>query len=72
MKAFICSKKGQTAVEYLLMLIVVVTLIYTFMGKVKEYFFAERGSCTESSTSFICQFEKMYNNQNFRWFVIKR
>jgi len=64
--------KGQTAVEYLLLLLVVVSLIYTLSGRVYKYFLGDMNSCTKNSRSFVCRLYNIYNIENYRYFQLRR
>lgn len=48
------GSKGQTAVEYLLLMSVVITMMFTIMGKVKAWFLSDTGTCTSGKFSFVC------------------
>jgi len=64
--------KGQTAVEYLLMLLVVISLIYTLSGRVYKYFLGDIKSCNKNSHSFVCRLYNIYNIENYRYFQLRR
>lgn len=66
------GERGQVAVEYVLLLAVVTTILFSLMGQVKGYLLADQGACTASSKSVVCQFEKMLSFNSFRSFRIFR
>ena len=48
---------GETAVEYILLLMVVVTMITALAEKVKDHFSLPEGvTCEERPTALVCQF----------------
>ena len=73
------GQKGQTVVEYVLFLVVILTVFSAVYSIVREKVLGDKGSCTASSTSLICKFEKLYSlgspgtgsgYQRFRYFRI--
>ncbi len=55
------QERGQTAVEYILLLLVLVSIIVPLMIKLKEHFLStEDGSCTAANVnkSLICFFKR--------------
>ncbi|OFZ24838.1 MAG: hypothetical protein A2381_04285 [Bdellovibrionales bacterium RIFOXYB1_FULL_37_110] len=65
-------EKGQTAVEYLLMLLVVVTILYTLSGRVYKYFLGDIKACNRYSQSFVCRLYSIYNIDNYLYFRLRR
>ena len=64
---------GQTAVEYILLLMVVVTMITALAKKVKDHFSLPEGvTCEERPTALVCQFRKPLDNSNYRYFSIMK
>lgn len=63
--------RGQTSIEYLLMLLVVVILITSAMKQVKKFMIGGDGECTENNKSIICEFDRIYTRANFKFYTIK-
>ncbi len=71
--SFIKNKKGQTSVEYLLMLVVVVAMMTTVLKQLKGYLLADDGDCTGTTakTSLMCQVKKIWSpDESFRKFKL--
>ncbi|MCK5882129.1 MAG: class III signal peptide-containing protein [Bacteriovoracaceae bacterium] len=66
------GERGQVAVEYVLLLAAVTTILFSLMGQVKIYFLADQGKCKPDSTSIVCSFEKTFSLKSFRRFRILR
>lgn len=66
------SSLGQTSLEYILMLIVVVVLVKSATGIIQAALLGDKGQCTDQSTSMICKFENLTNFGDFRYFILKR
>ncbi len=64
------GKSGQTSVEYILLIAVVVVMINTVMQRVKEYVFAEQDNCTSESKSLVCKYERLLKQDQFRRFTL--
>ena len=54
------KEKGQTSVEYILMLAVVALMATKVFGWVREGLLEDAGNCTRASTSLICQLEGIW------------
>lgn len=66
------AKKGQTAVEYIVLMAIIVSIIITLMKKVREYLLADIDTCTPQSTQVICAWKNMFDQQNaFRFFQVR-
>jgi hypothetical protein len=66
---------GQVAIEYTLLLIVILTMITALVGRVKEFMLDGAENCTATSTSIACKYENLFSTlkQNgYRYFSIKR
>ena len=69
------NQKGQTSIEYALLLGVVVIIVLSFSSKIREYMVGE-GPCPNQS--LLCHFIGQqgylgfYFQGNFRYFSIKR
>jgi hypothetical protein len=69
------TESGQTAVEYVLMLLVVSALIGGLMGRVKEWLLADIKECTGSSTSLSCRVGRQFTSlkkNNYKYFPLRR
>ena len=72
-RGFLKNQKGQTSVEYILMLVVVVTIITSVMGIVKRNLLGDGKDCSgANSKAFYCQFKALYEINSFREFKIYR
>lgn len=72
MKSSFIYEKGQVAVEYIILLAAVTSIIFTLMGQLKGYLIADQGRCTPSSKSLSCQFERALTLDGFRRFRVVR
>ncbi len=73
-KLIIKNKKGQTAVEYIMMLSVAAVLIFSVMTKLKNYVI---GNSDCPNDSFVCRSVGIYSGDNYfdgsyQYFKIKR
>lgn len=66
------NEKGQTSVEYVLMIAVVVTLLMSIMGIVRTAILGDAKNCSPQSTAIICTFERAFNMDDLRFFTIRR
>ena len=66
------SDKGQTAVEYILLLAVASVIAFKMGDLLKQKILGESDNCTPESTSFYCQVISIYSGTNFKRFVIRR
>ncbi len=67
------DQSGQTAVEYLLMLVVVVAMMISVLNLLKSYLLAEEGDCEgpKAEKSVICQVKRVWRaDQGFRTFTL--
>ncbi len=65
------KKKGQTAIEYLLLLGAIAVIVVTLMKKVHAYLLPS-GSCEDANMSPICAIQGAWNPPSFRYFHIMR
>lgn len=77
MNKLLTQEEGQTVVEYILLMFVMVIVIISAMGQVQEWFLADAKNCTENSKSFTCKMDKTFNQTfnsygSMRYFVIRR
>jgi len=66
------SDKGQTAVEYILLLAVASVIAFKMGDLLKQKILGESDNCTPESASFYCQVISIYSGTNFKRFVIRR
>ena len=70
------NEKGQAAVEYLLLLVVVMGMMVTVMGKVKKWILADSsGSCKSGKFSLVCVGKKAFSAEttnNFQTFRVTK
>ena len=66
------NNKGQTSVEYVLMIAVVVTMLMSVMGIVRTAILGDTKNCTPDSKAIICSFERAFSFQDLRYFSIRR
>ena len=66
------SEKGQTAVEYILLLAVASVVAFKMGDLLKQKILGESDNCTPESNSFYCQVISIYSGTNFKRFVIRR
>ena len=66
------SDKGQTAVEYILLLAVASVVAFKMGDLLKQKILGESDNCTPESNSFYCQVISIYSGTNFKRFVIRR
>lgn len=65
--------RGQTIVEYIVLMAVVVGVIISVMKRVKDYLLADTENCTPQSTQIICVWQATFDEtNNFRYFQIRR
>jgi len=69
---FLNNQKGQTAVEYIMLTMVVVVLIMSLMRYVKKRVLGEGEACTPENKTTVCQFERMFVGGNYRYFRVIR
>ncbi len=60
---FINKDIGQTSVEYILLIVVIVSIIFSAFHLIKKEFLADAGNCSNSSTSLICQLEGVWTGE---------
>lgn len=66
------SEKGQTSVEYVMLIVVMVTIMTSVLQIVKSSILGDAQNCAPNSTAIICSFEKSFNVEDLRYFTIKR
>ncbi len=65
--------KGQTAIEYLLLLLVVATIAIALMKKLNEKLLGNAGDCAQGGDSLICKIQALMNAEgNFKYFRINK
>ena len=74
------NESGQTSVEYILMLAVMVTLITSLMGIAKDRILGNVENCGAGTASLACSLQRIVNfgsnpgdtENNFRYFTLRR
>ena len=59
------NNKGQTSVEYVLMIAVVITMLMSVMGIVRTAILGDTKNCTPQSKAIICTFERLEQEDLF-------
>lgn len=59
------EQAGQTSVEYILLLMVVMLITMSAMKEVRAFFLPD-GECTRTDRSLVCAFERVYDRQNLK------
>ena len=66
------NARGQTSVEYIMMVMVVVVILNTVMKQVKDYVLGDSNNCTATSTSIVCKFKNALESDDFRYFTLRQ
>lgn len=71
------KSKGQTTVEYMLLILVAVILVYNFIIRAREELLAKDIPCPSEDQSLICKIGRVTNNlgttdPSFRFFRLPR
>lgn len=73
MKKLVSGAQGQTSVEYVLMLIVVVALMFTVMGMVRNFLVTETGECRPGDKALVCKVQHLFGNHpSYKYFTLPR
>lgn len=64
--------KGQTAVEYVMLIAVMVTIMGSVLSTVRSAILGDARNCTPDSKAIVCSFERSFNVEDLRYFTIKR
>ena len=65
--------RGQTSVEYIMMVVVVVTVITSVFGIVKRNLIGDGKDCAQArKKTFYCQFKQTYEFNDFKTFQVRR
>lgn len=67
MKPIHHQQSGQTSVEYILLLMVVMLITMSAMEEVRGFFLPD-GECTPTDRSLTCAFERIYDLQNLKYY----
>jgi hypothetical protein len=72
MKIDFQNQRGQAAVEYVLLLVVVISILTPIMGAIKDRFVGGE-DCTGQSTSLVCRFQNILSQDpKFQTFRLRR
>ncbi|WP_290730974.1 class III signal peptide-containing protein [Halobacteriovorax sp. JY17] len=66
------SNKGQTSVEYIMLIAVMVTIMGSVLGTVRSAILGDARNCAPDSKAIVCSFERSFNVEDLRYFTIKR
>ncbi len=71
------NQKGQTAIEYVLLIAAMAAIIFSLMGYLKGQILAEEGSCAAGDNSLGCSLQRISSSlgtsdPTFRFFILKR
>lgn len=72
------NQKGQTAVEYIFLLAVMVTLITSLLGAIKKAYLGDITKCTpETKTKLLCKINSIiadngYSSKKFQYYPYKK
>ena len=64
--------RGQTSVEYILLVAVVVIVLFSVFSIVKERVLAGAENCVPGQKSLVCQFHRIFSDSEFRYFRLVR
>lgn len=65
------KEEGQTVIEYIVLLLVVVLITVSLFGNFKKFFLADAQNCTPRSTSFVCSFQKAWTGNGLKYFKVR-
>ena len=71
-KDHLTNEDGQAAVEYILLLGVVMVIMVSLTTIMKDRLMPANGECTGGSTNFFCQIKDIVSPQSIRYYRIKR
>jgi hypothetical protein len=66
------NQQGQTAVEYILLILVTLLLAISIMIRVRDWMLPDGGECREGDTNLVCAFERLYNVGNLKYYRMPR
>lgn len=66
------NQGGQTAVEYILLMLVTLILAISIMARVRDWILPEGEQCREGDTNLVCAFERLYNVDNLKYYRMPR
>ncbi len=77
MKKIQSNEDGQTVVEYILLMFVMITVIISAMTQVQDWFIGNADNCQPDTKTFICKMDKTFNGYfnsyaSMRFFTIIR
>ena len=73
MKLILRNERAQTSVEYIFMLVVVLTIIFSLMGMVRNFLITESGECTPSDQALVCKLQRSFTPSNdYKYFRLLR
>jgi hypothetical protein len=63
---------GQTTVEYILLLMVVLLITFSTMERVRAFFLPATGECRPQDRSLACAFQRLYDVDNLKFYRFPR
>ncbi len=60
LKLCLKSSSGQTAVEYLMLIAVMSMIIFSLMGKIKNFMSIDEEGCTANPNRFFCKMNSFF------------
>jgi len=55
------SQKGQTAVEYILLLLAMVSIIVSLFGYIRKHYLGDIAKCTGSERTIVCTVSRVFS-----------
>jgi len=76
-KAIKKCQTGQTSIEYILLISVVITMLIGVSKQIESYLLADAGNCKADSKSIVCRLENAFkfgggDGKGFRYFTLRR
>ena len=71
-KHHLSNNEGQTAVEYVMLLGVVIVVMVSLTSIIKARMVPPGGQCVQGSQNLFCQIEAIVSPQSLRYFRVKR
>ncbi|ATH07998.1 hypothetical protein BIY24_08545 [Halobacteriovorax marinus] len=69
---FLKGQRGQTSVEYVMLIAVMVTIMGSVLQTVKSSILGDARNCAPNSTAIVCSFQRSFNIEDLRYFTIRR
>ena len=66
------NERGQTAVEYILLIAVLLLIMLSVFSIIKQRVLAGAENCTPGQKSLVCRFHRIFSDSDFRFFRLIR